>query len=76
MPHVIVKLLPDRTEQQKAAPAEDIIEVVRRNTGASNELVSIAIEEVPADEWMENVYRPEIPPAMDRLYKKPSYAPF
>lgn len=45
MPHVIVKLLPDRTEQQKAALAKDIIEVVRRNTGASNESVSIAIEE-------------------------------
>lgn len=27
-------------------------------------------------EWINKVYRPDIAPWMDRLYKKPSYDPF
>src|SRR2546423_708671 len=40
---------------------------------ATEESVSVAIEEVPADDWDEKVYRPEILPNRDKLYKKPGY---
>lgn len=76
MPHVVVKLWPGPTEKQKAALARDIVDAVRKNIGSSNDSVSVAVEEVPSHEWMEKVYRPEIAPAMDSLYKKPGYAPF
>jgi 4-oxalocrotonate tautomerase len=33
------------------------------------------IEEVQPRDWLESVYRPEIEPQMNRLYKKPGYGP-
>ena len=37
------------------------------------ESVSVAIEEVKAQDWAEKVYRPEILNNWERLYKKPGY---
>ena len=76
MPHVIVKLWPGPTERQKAALATDIVHAIGKHVGSGEESVSVAIEEVPSREWMDKVYRVDIAPFMDRLYKKPGYAPF
>jgi len=76
MPHVVVKLWPGPTEMQKTELARDIVDAIRKRIGSSEESVSVAIEEVASGEWMNKVYRPEIAPSMDRLYKKPGYAPF
>jgi 4-oxalocrotonate tautomerase len=76
MPHVVVKVWPGPTEKQKAALARDIVAAIKKNTGSSDDSVSVAVEEVASHEWMEKVYRPEIAPAMERLYKKPGYAAF
>ena len=35
----------------------------------------VAIEEVRPSDWLEKVYRPDIEPQMDKLYKKPGYGP-
>jgi 4-oxalocrotonate tautomerase len=40
------------------------------------ESVSVAIEEVKPQDWMEKVYNPEILPSFEKLYKKPGYEPF
>jgi len=37
------------------------------------ESVSVAIQEVKQEDWDEKVYRPEILPNRDKLYKKPGY---
>jgi 4-oxalocrotonate tautomerase len=37
--------------------------------------VSIAIEEVPAQEWIEKVYKPDILEKKHTLYKQPGYNP-
>ena len=73
MPHVVVKLLPGRTEQQKAQLAAAIVKDVVTIAKCGEEAVSVAIEEVTADDWDEKVYRPEILPNRDKLYKKPGY---
>ena len=73
MPHVVVKLLPGRTEQQKAQVAAAIVKDLVTIANATEESVSVAIEELPADDWDEKVYRPEILPKRDKLYKKPGY---
>ena len=73
MPHVVVKLLPGRTEQQKQQLAAAIVEDVTTIANCGEEAVSVAIEEVNADEWDDRVYRPEILPNRDKLYKKPGY---
>ena len=37
--------------------------------------VSVAIEEITAKDWPEQVYRPDILGHVDQLYKKPGYNP-
>ncbi len=73
MPHVIVKLWPGQSEQQKARLAEAIARDVMDVLGYGEESVSVALEEVPAAEWAEKVYRPDIMNKPDQLYKKPGY---
>ena len=75
MPHVVVKLWPGRSEQQKAGLARDIVAALQKNCGSSDASISVAIEEVASEAWMQQVYEPEIAPAMERLYKKPGYGP-
>jgi 4-oxalocrotonate tautomerase len=76
MPHVIVKMHPGRSEQQKAKLAEAITQQVMAIARVGADAVSVAIEEVNATEWAERVYRPDILGHPERLYKKPGYDPF
>ena len=76
MPHVIVKMYPGRSEQQKTQLAEAIVKDVVAIAGGSDDSVSVAIEEIPAAEWTEKVYKPDIQGKWDALYKKPGYKPF
>lgn len=73
MPHVIVKLWPGQSEQQKARLAEAIARDVMDVLGHGEESVSVAMEEVKAEEWAEKVYKPDIMNRPDQLYKKPGY---
>ena len=73
MPHVIVKMLPGRTEQQKAELASAIVKDLVAIAKCGEEAVSVAIEEIKGEDWDEKVYKAEILPHQDRLYKKPGY---
>jgi 4-oxalocrotonate tautomerase len=73
MPHVVVKMYPGRSEQQKRQLAEAIVKDVVAIAGGSEDSVSVAIEEIPAAEWTEKVYKPDILKNWDKLYKKPGY---
>ena len=73
MPHVIVKLWPGKSEQQKARLAEAIARDVMDVLGYGEESVSVAMEEVKAEEWAEKVYKPDIMNKPEQLYKKPGY---
>ena len=73
MPHVIVKLWPGKSEQQKVRLAEKIVEDVTRVLYYGEESVSVAFEEVDSQDWAEKVYQPDIVRNSDRLYKKPGY---
>ena len=37
--------------------------------------VSVSIEDVEPDDWVEKVYKPDIIGEPDKLYKKPGYNP-
>jgi 4-oxalocrotonate tautomerase len=73
MPHVIVKLWPGKSEQQKTRLAEaitrDVIDILHYGEGS----VSVAMEEIKPSEWVEKVYRPEVKSNLNKLYKKPGY---
>lgn len=75
MPHVIVKLWPGRSEEQKRELSERIVKDMMASLGSSEASISVAIEEVPREQWTKAVYEPEIAPKMDKLYKKPGYKP-
>ncbi len=76
MPHVIVKLWPGRSEQDKARLAEEIVKDVVDVIKCGEDAVSVAIEEVKREDWPEKVYRPDILDNAEKLYKKPGYNPF
>ena len=73
MPHVIVKLWPGKSEKQKKRLADAITREVMEVLDYGEDSVSVALEEVPAAEWAEKVYRPDIAQSPARLYKKPGY---
>jgi 4-oxalocrotonate tautomerase len=73
MPHVIVKLWPGKSEQQKARLADEIVKDVMDVLNYGEESVSVAIEEVEPQDWAEQVYQPDIVNNSEKLYKKPGY---
>ena len=73
MPHVIVKLWPGKSQEQKTRLAEAIANDVMKILNYGEESVSVAFEEVSAAEWAEKVYKPDIGNGPGRLYKKPGY---
>jgi 4-oxalocrotonate tautomerase len=75
MPHIIVKMYPGRSEQQKARLAEAIVKDVMAITKVGDDAVSVTIEEVKPDDWAEKVYKPDIVNGTGKLYKKPGYDP-
>jgi 4-oxalocrotonate tautomerase len=76
MPHIIIKLYPGRTEDQKIRLAEAITQDVMTIAKCEEKSVSVAIEEVDPSLWPEKVYRPDILNNEASLYKKPGYNPF
>jgi 4-oxalocrotonate tautomerase len=76
MPHVVVKLWPGKSEQQKNRLAEAITKDVMSVLHYGEESVSVGFEEVKAKDWMEKVYKPDIQNKWDTIYKKPGYDPF
>jgi 4-oxalocrotonate tautomerase len=73
MPHVVVKLWPGKSEQQKTRLAEEIAKDVMSILNYGEESVSVSFEEVKSQDWAEKVYKPDIQDNWDKLYKKPGY---
>jgi 4-oxalocrotonate tautomerase len=73
MPHVIVKLWPGKSEQQKTRLADEIVKDVMKVLNYGEESVSVAMEEVKPEDWAEKVYKPDIVNNSEKLYKKPGY---
>ncbi len=73
MPHVIVKMWPGQTAEDMERLADLIVKDVVAVVGCREEVVTVAIEEVPKDEWAEKVFRPEIVGKAETLIRKPGY---
>ena len=69
MPHIILKLRPGNSKQQKARLSEAIAKDVMNVLKLGEESVSVAIEEVKPEDWAEKVYKPEIQNKWEKLYK-------
>jgi len=75
MPHVIVKMLPGRSEQLKAKLAQEMTKAVTSTLNLGEDSVSVAIEDVQQEDWTEQVYKPDIIGKPATIYKKPGYNP-
>lgn len=73
MPHVVVKMYPGSSEEQKNKLSEEITKSIMTIVNKPESAVSVAIEEVAENEWMDKVYEAEIRPNLEKLYKKPGY---
>lgn len=73
MPHVVIKMKAGRSEELKRRLVEQIASDVVTILGSKEASVSVAIVDVPPDDWISQVYDAEIAPAWDSLYKKPGY---
>jgi 4-oxalocrotonate tautomerase len=73
VPHVIVKLWPGKSEQQKVRLAEEIVKDVTMVLNYGEESVSVSIEEIEPQDWADKVYQPDIVNNSEKLYKKPGY---
>jgi 4-oxalocrotonate tautomerase len=76
MPHVIVKLYPGRSEEQKLKLADEIVKDVVTIAKCEEKSVSVAFEEIEKEDWAKKVYKPDIMDKKDSLYKEPGYNPF
>jgi 4-oxalocrotonate tautomerase len=64
-----------RSEADKARLAEAITQAVMTAIGSSADSISVGVEDVAPDDWMTQVYEPEMTGKQDRLYKRPGYGP-
>jgi 4-oxalocrotonate tautomerase len=75
MPHVIVKLWPGRSGEQKRQLTDEIVKDVVAIAGCEAQSVSVAFEEVAPEKWADEVHRPNILDKANTLYKQPGYVP-
>lgn len=72
MPHIVIKLLPGRTDEVKGTLADEVGRAITRILGVSEAAVSVAIIDVASEDW-QSVFDSEIRSQRDVLYKVPGY---
>lgn len=73
MPHVVVKLWPGTSDDQKRRLTEIITRGVMDTLADGRDAVSVGFEEVAPADWTATVYGPEIVGKWDTLTKQPGY---
>lgn len=73
MPHVEIKCFSGRTDEQKTRCAEKIAKDIAEILGCETSSVSVAIKDIPPEDWKEKVWDADIVPDEKYLYKKPGY---
>ena len=68
-----MKLWPGKSERQKKQLADAITTDVMTILHHGEESVSVAMEEISSQDWVEKVYKPEIKNNLDKPHKKPGY---
>ena len=69
MPHIIVKLYPGRTEEQKKELAEEFTKTVMKVLNSKETSISVGIEDVSPADWTEKVQKPDIDAKPNTIYK-------
>lgn len=75
MPHIIVKMYPDRSGLEKREMADRLAWLLHESMGYKLGNVSVSVEEIAPSAWMDEVYAPDIAGREDLLIKRPEYGP-
>ena len=73
MPHITLKMLKGRTDEQKKIATEKLSIALNEAIGASKSHISVSIEEYTAEEW-QDVFANEIENNKN-ITKQPEYDP-
>lgn len=73
MPHITIKMLKGRTDEQKKTAAESVAKALVDAIGCTESHVSVSVEDFTPQEWQEQ-YRIEVS-ENPSLIKKPNYNP-
>ncbi len=68
MPHIIAKMWPGHTEEEKKAFAQAVVDAASEHLHVPANWVSVGIEDVPRERWDEEVFRPDILGKRETLY--------
>lgn len=73
MPHLQIKLLEGKTEQEKQELASELVKAAQKVIGYGDESYSVTIKDFSWHEWKTNVYPQDIKGSPGILYKEPGY---
>ncbi len=74
MPHIGIKMLEGRTEEQKKRAAEAVKNALAEALNMGDHYITVSIEDFDAEQWQE-VFKSEITDKPDKVYVKPNYDP-
>ena len=74
MPHISIKMVKGRTEEQKDAMATAAKEAVMKSVGVGDAYVSVSIEDFTPQEW-QDIFKAEITDKPQALRIPPKYDP-
>lgn len=74
MPHISLKMLKGRTEEQKKIAAQELTDALCKAIGCGPDHVSVSIQDYTAQEW-QDIFAKEVTQNQNHIYKKPEYDP-
>ena len=74
MPHISLKMLKGRTEEQKKLAADKLTAALCEALGCGDGHVTVGIEDYTPEEW-QKVFAEDIEGKSGTLYRKPAYDP-
>ncbi len=74
MPHISVKMLEGRSEEQKKQLAQALEKTLSEKLGCATTWVTVSIEDYSAEQW-QDVFKKEVTENEENLYKKAQYDP-
>lgn len=74
MPHIGIKMLKGRTQEQKEKLAAALVRTLTKELGCSEHYVTCTIEDFDAVQW-QKVFEEELTQKQDKVFKKAEYDP-
>lgn len=74
MPHISVKMLKGRTDEQKKLAADKVAEALYEAIGCSKDHITVTVEDFTPEEW-QTVYAEDVTAKRDVLFRDADYDP-